>query len=476
MRRPTLVIISCLSYILGIVAGYNFLFTTNVYWYVFIFMSVGSLLVLKNRLRAIPMVLASFCIGIIVLNMQINAFAQRGLSSHYFQKTEIIGTVKGDPYWDVDKNYVFIISGVLVNGQSKLGDVRIKTFSSFAKEGYTVRVRGKIYPTIARPGAQISFATVELLNIKQPPLVSVKNYFYSGLDRALSQDSANFMKGILIGSRSLLSKNIQDTLNSVGLSHVVAVSGYNLTILVVLLQRILRRRWAWGGLVLSLAIVWAFTIMVGASASITRAAIMATVFLIASYYGRPVGIFTCISITAAITLALNPSAVIEDMGWQLSFLSLSGIIIIGPIIMILFPKRMRALGELLAITIAAQIATVPYILFVFGKFSLASIISNIILMPLVPMLMLIGFCAAVVGMLLPNYAYILGNPINKIIDIIFDFLKFLQSKSQLVVTTQPKIYALVAWYSALVIMGAIVYHRRLYSDLAAFQEEPKMLK
>ena len=97
-------------------------------------------------------------------------------------------------------------------------------------------------------------------------------------------------------------------------------------------------------------------------------------------------------------------------------------------------------------------------------------------MPLVPMLMLIGFCAAIVGMLLPNYAYILGNTINKIIDIIFDFLKFLQSKSQLVVTTQPKIYALVAWYSALVIMGAIVYHRRLYSDLAAFQEEPKMLK
>lgn len=140
------------------------------------------------------------------------------------------------------------------------------------------------------------------------------------------------------------------------------------------------------------------------------------------------------------------------------------------------PKRLKVLGELIAITIAAQIATVPYVLFVFGKFSLASIISNIVLMPLVPLLMIIGFCAAIVGILIPNYAFYLGNPINKIIDIIFDFLKFLQSKSQLVVTTQPKINALILWYSAILIMGVIVYHRRLYSDPASFQEEPKMLK
>ena len=90
--------------------------------------------------------------------------------------------------------------------------------------------------------------------------------------------------------------------------------------------------------------------------------------------------------------------------------------------------------------------------------------------------MMIGFMAAIIGIVLPNYAYILGSPIDKFIDIIFDFLKFLQSKSQLVVTTQPKISALVAWYSALAIMGAIVYHRRLHSDLTAFQEESKMLK
>jgi len=476
MRRPTLIIVSCLSYILGIIAGYNFLFETNIYWLIFILLAIGSSFLLKNKLKIFPLVLASFCLGIIILNTQMSTFANNGLSNYFYQKAEVTGTVKGDPYWDEDKNYVFIISNVMVNGQSKYGDIRIKTFSSFAREGYVVRVKGKIYPVLAKPGSQISFANVEILQIREPVLVRIKNYFYSGLDRALSQNSASFMKGILIGSRSLLGKNVQDTLNAVGLSHMVAVSGYNLTILVVLLQRFLRRRWAWGGLVLSLVVVWAFTLLVGASASITRAAIMATVFLIASYYGRPVGIFTCISLTAAITLAINPTAVIEDIGWQLSFLSLTGIVIISPLIIRLLPKKLSLLNEALAITIAAQIATVPYVMFIFGKFSLASIISNLVLMPIIPILMLIGFMAAIMGIVLPNYAYILGLPINKLIDIIFDFLKFLQTKTNLVVSIQPRIITLLVWYSALAIMGAIVYHRRLYDELPAFQKQPKMLK
>jgi len=476
MRRPTLIIVSCLSYVLGIVAGYNFLFETNIYWLAFIILAITSSFLLKNIIKALPLVLAGFCLGIIMLNSHINTLAERGLSSYYYQKVEITGTVKGDPYWDEDKNYVFIISNVMVEGQNKYGEMRVKTFSSFAKEGYVVRVKGKLYPTLAKPGSQISFATVELLRVHTPPLVQIKNYFYSGLDRALNQDSANFMKGILIGSRSLLGKNIQDTLNSVGLSHIIAVSGYNLTILVVLLQRILRRRWAWGGLVLSLVVVWVFTLLVGASASITRAAIMATVFLIASYYGRPVGIFTCISLTAAITLAFNPTAVIEDVGWQLSFLSLLGIIIISPIIIKALPKKLTLLNEAIAITIAAQIATVPYLLFVFGKFSLASLISNIILMPIIPILMLVGFVVAIIGIFLPNHAYMLGAPINKAVELIFDFLKFLQSKSNLVVSIQPKIITLIAWYLALAMLGVIVYHRRLYDELFAFHNKPKMLK
>ena len=476
MRRPTQIILISISFVLGIIFGYNFLFTVSIYWAVFVLFAVACAFLIKSKLAILPLVLAGFCIGIFAISTQIALIAQRGLSNYYYEKVDLVGTVKGDPYWDEDGNYVFLLTDIVVNNQKKFGDIRVKTFSSFAKEGYKLRVKGKIYPTLAKPGAQISFASVEIIKVNEPVLVRSKNLFFMGLDRSLNQQSANFMKGILLGSRSLLNKNIQDTLNSVGLSHIVAVSGYNLTILVVLLHQVLKRRWAWGGLIISLLVVWTFTLLVGASASISRAAIMATVFLIASYYGRPVGIYSCISITAVITLAINPSAVIEDLSWQLSFLSLIGIITISPIIVRLLPKKLGTASELLAITLAAQIATMPYIMFLFGKFSLASILSNVVLMPLVPTLMLLGFILAIIGIVFPAWAYILGAPINKIIEIIFDFLIFLQSKSYLVMNSRPKVFMLLIWYVAITALGVIVYNKRLYTGKQTFQKHPEMLK
>ena len=151
---------------------------------------------------------------------------------------------------------------------------------------------------------------------------------------------------------------------------------------------------------------------------------MATAFLLASYYGRPLSIFTCISLTAAITLLINPAAAMEDIGWQLSFLSLTGIVILAPIIQKVLPKKTKLFSELVAITLAAQLATVPYILYLFGSYSILAFAANLAVMPMIPLLMLVGFIGSVAGILMPNYAYIIGQPINWVVGEMFKFMEY----------------------------------------------------
>ena len=476
MRRPTIIILSCMSFIAGTIVGYNFLFSPNFWWTVFCIFSALASLLLSRRLKFIPIVLCGAVLGLAIITYQQNYISQYGLSGSTYKKLEISGDVKGDPYWDKDRNYVFTLTNLNVDGASRVGDVRIKTFSSAVKEGYRVTVVGKIFPIMAKPGYQISYGTVKIASFNQPVMVMAKQLFYSGIDRSLEESPAGFLKGILVGARSSLPLPLQQTLNEVGLSHIVAVSGYNLTILVVILQRLLKKRWLWASLIISLALVWSFTILTGASASILRAAVMATVFLIASYYGRPLSVFTCISITAAITLLINPSSAVEDIGWQLSFLSLIGIVVLAPIITTILPKKTPLLSDLVAVTFAAQIATVPYLLYLFGSYSIASIISNMVLMPIIPLMMLAGFLIAIVGILAPSWGYILASPLAKLISIIFDFLQYLQSQKGLIVVVRPQTYVLVIWYLLICILGAIVYHRNLDTSLASFQMPDRLVK
>lgn len=476
MRRPTMIILCCLAVLAGTFLGYYYYFTPNVGWLIFGVIAIIGSLVLSKKVRFIPLICVSIVVGIWLVTNILTQRAEYGLSGHNYQKIIINGTIKGDPYWDKDRNYVFTLNDLKINDQSKYGELRVKTFSAAGKEGNRVRVKGKVFPISARPGHQISYASVEVINNSQPALVQIKQLLYAGADRALNENTANFIKGLLVGARSSLSQSSQDTLNSVGLSHIVAVSGYNLTILVVVLQRLLKKRWLWGSLIISLVLVWLFTLLTGASASIVRSAIMASTFLVASYYGRPLSIFTSISMTAVLTLLANPLVAIEDIGWQLSFLSLLGIVILTPIIQKFLPKKLTVINEILAVTLAAQLATIPYVMYLFGSYSIMAFVANIILMPLIPILMFVGFVASVLGLLIPMNAYILGQPINWLVDELFKFLVYLQGQQEFIVHSRPQLTMLLAWYSCLSILGIIVYHRRLLTTSVAFHTPEQMLK
>lgn len=473
MRRPTIILLSCIGFILGILTGYYFKFDLNIWWLVFLVISTFSIFRVNKNIKIIPAFLMMFVLAVVIMSSRINYIAKNGVSDKLFIKSVVTGTVIGDPYWDKDRNYVFVMSDLKVDGQPKPESIKVKTFSSAVKEGNLVQAEGKIYPSLARPGYVMSYAKVGVIDGYQPLLVRAKNSLYKGADTSIGGEPANFIKGILVGARTSLSQDLQDTLNSTGLSHVVAVSGYNLTILVVVLQKLLRKKWAWGGLVFSIVLVWIFVLLTGGSASILRAAIMASVFLIASYYGRPISVFVCIGLTAVITLILNPMSITEDIGWQLSFLSLSGIVVLSPVLEKLLPKKPSLLFEIIAVTMAAQIATVPYILYLFGNYSAVAFLANTILMPLIPALMLIGFALSIMGLILPSTSAFLGSYFAKLINYIFDFLTYLQSQQAFQIELSPNMFYLATWYLLICAIGLIVYNKDITS---AFQKHQELVK
>ncbi len=217
----------------------------------------------------------------------------------------------------------------------------------------------------------------------------------------LPEPHASLLAGLLTGSRRGLPKHLSDDFRASGITHIIAVSGYNITIILTLLGNALfwlpakRRFWP---LVL---MVTAFTIFVGAGAPVVRAAIMGILGLIALQAERVAIPRLTILWTAFFMLLWNPMQIWYDASFQLSFLAVIGITELGPWLKRVLKKvpETFAIRESLVATLAAQIGTLPISILIFRQFSLVSPIVNILVAPLVPLSMLVGSMSLLLSLL-----------------------------------------------------------------------------
>lgn len=223
--------------------------------------------------------------------------------------------------------------------------------------------------------------------------------FESRISRIFSEPHAGFMAGLLLGSRRGISDELTRKFNTTGLSHIVAVSGYNITMLIVVVSGMFgflgRRR----KVIASAIMIVIFVILVGAGASVVRAAIMGGVGLLALWFGRTY--FVSISLFAAAFFMnlFNPLILLNDAGFQLSFLATCGLVYISPLIEKYFVKLPQFFGirESMIVTISAQILALPIILLNFERLSLIAPFANVLVLPFVPAAMLFGFFAVLFG-------------------------------------------------------------------------------
>lgn len=235
-------------------------------------------------------------------------------------------------------------------------------------------------------------------------LLSLKHTMTQTFSRILPPEEATFLSGLTIGARGTFSKELKVAMQKSGTTHLVALSGYNISILVLvtmsILLAIMRRRIAF--IVTTLAII-AFVIMTGAESSVTRAAIIGFVVLFSRELGRTHDIRNVILFTGLIMILISPKVLVFDVGFQLSFLALLGIVYINPMLSHICgveegKEDSLFLWKTNAITTAsAQLSTLPILISSFGIFSPISLISNIIILELIPMTMAFGFFMALVA-------------------------------------------------------------------------------
>ncbi|MBI3336441.1 ComEC family competence protein [Candidatus Peregrinibacteria bacterium] len=232
-------------------------------------------------------------------------------------------------------------------------------------------------------------------------LYSLKSRFEEQINRIFPEPHASLLAGLLTGSRRGIPEHLLDDFNATGLTHIIAISGYNITIILAIISGSLfflplRRRF----IPATIAIVL-FTILVGAEASVVRAAIMGILGLLALHTGRQKESRLLILWTLFFMLAYNPKYLWYDAGFQLSFLAILGLIELSPILApyLKHVPHTFAINESLQMTLASQWFAIPWIAYLFGRISLISPLANILVALPVPLAMLFGFIGVTVSFL-----------------------------------------------------------------------------
>lgn len=233
-----------------------------------------------------------------------------------------------------------------------------------------------------------------------------KNIFLAGdkfkntINKILPEPLAAFQNGLILGGSTGLPDSLAAQFNRTGTTHLVAVSGYNVTVIIVALFSVLifisRRTAFW----VLLFVILGFIILTGATASVLRAGFLAILVLLGKLEGRRINYLILILFAANVMLLFNPYALVNDVSFELSYLAFAGLIFLAsPIANFKFLKFLPAsLKQPLTETLAAQIAVLPIIIFNFGLVSIISPVVNVLVLPVVPLAMLGGFLSGIFGM------------------------------------------------------------------------------
>lgn len=235
------------------------------------------------------------------------------------------------------------------------------------------------------------------------PFALARDAVEARITQMLPEPHAALLTGLLTGARTSMPPEFVDDLRTAGIIHIVAISGYNITLVLTMTDRVLRWIPRMTRRVLQVVSIAAFTLFVGADPPVVRAAIMGSLGVAAIEGGRIPQIRRGMLWAAVIMLLLHPSQLTDDAGFQLSFLSLMGIVELSPYLLRFdgwIPDTL-SLRESTRTTIAAQCGTMPLIACIFGSIPLLAVPANVLVAPLVPLAMMFGSVALAVHVVWP---------------------------------------------------------------------------
>ena len=287
-----------------------------------------------------------------------------------------------------------------------------KEFEDFNYRDYLAK--DSIYSVMYEP-------EIELINKNQgnfiySKILSFKQKLRESVYQTLSPPQSLILGAMILGDKSRMSTELKEKLNISGLRHITAVSGMHVVILTGVLMSLLIGLGLWRGqaFYLTLVIIFLFIVMTGCQPSGIRAGIMGGLFLLGQKVGRLSISSRAIVFTATIMLISNPLLLLLDVGFQLSFLAVMGIIYLGPVfgnwLKFIPEERFLNLRSILVMTFTAQILTLPILIYNFGIMSVVSPLTNVLIIPTIYWIMIFGFIFGILGIVWQPLAQIFSLP------------------------------------------------------------------
>ena len=241
-------------------------------------------------------------------------------------------------------------------------------------------------------------------------LTKIKNYFQNKLYSQIPQPEGALAAGLIFGGGNGLSPEMQNSFSRTGTTHIIAVSGYNVTIVAeyFLLLGLALGFWRKQALWFAIVGIILFVVMVGMPASAVRAGVMGSIVLWALKNGRLAESTSAIILAGALMLFYNPLLLRWDIGFQLSFLATIGVVVCSGLWQKSRFSEMQfgGLSEIIVLTLGAQIFVWPILAYNFQTFSVISLVANILVLPIIPLSMLLVFLVSVSGFFAPYASFL----------------------------------------------------------------------
>ncbi|MBP9782229.1 MAG: ComEC/Rec2 family competence protein [Candidatus Pacebacteria bacterium] len=256
----------------------------------------------------------------------------------------------------------------------------------------------------------------------------LKEDMVARIDSAIDLPASSLASGMLFGNASM-SKELTETFRVAGLSHIVVLSGFNIAIIISFVLLLLRVVPLFVRVLIASLSVVMFVVMVGGEASVIRATLMAGVSLLALVLGREYVARQALFVSLLCIMMYEPYALLHDVSLHLSFIATMGIVYMSGVLQTVLSRYVssRYLVEICATTLAAYIATLPYLMHTFGVASLYALFANILVVPWVPVAMLLSFLVVVFSFISQTLTALCAYVVSMLLDLMIAVAKQVSS-------------------------------------------------
>jgi len=272
-------------------------------------------------------------------------------------------------------------------------------------------------------------------------LISFKLKLLRVIEKLFSQRLASFLKAVLLGERADLSYQTESLLKNTGASHLLALSGLHAGIIIMALNFILSRLFKSRKLTFFTLLFFSlfYVIIVGAPISIIRASLLTLLYLFSDQIYRKADFFNIISLTFLVNILINPYALFT-VSLQLSYSIVISIYLLSD-----FLKNNYS--DILAVSAAVQLASIPLTAFYFGEYAYIGLITNIWLIPVIAVLLPISFFIVLAGLLIPFFAAFFVPALEICYQFLFRFLEIMRYiQGEMLVISKPSLLKIFLYY------------------------------